>query len=106
MSRHHTLPPIVYTPAPPKPKETRRRRGVGSAQGTSAADEADETEESGAPAQPTFTHGAGQAAQGAPPFKAAEQHIPPTTGKLSSDTLKTMLEVQEQAGAENSKDKL
>ncbi|KJC54610.1 hypothetical protein UB31_02935 [Bradyrhizobium sp. LTSP849] len=105
MSRHHTLPPIVYTPAPPKPKETRRRRNVGSAQGTSAADEADETEESGAPAQPTFTHGAGQAAQGAPPFKAAE-HIPPTTGKLSSDTLKTMLEVQEQASAEGGKDKL
>jgi len=92
----------VYTPAPPKPKETRRRRGVGSAQGTFAADEAEETEESGAPAQPT----AGRAAQGAPPFNAAEQHIPPTTGKLSSDTLKTMLEVQEQTSAESSKDKL
>ena len=105
MSRHHTLPPIVYTPAPPKPKEARRRRGVGSAQGTFAADEADETEESGAPAPLTSAHGAGQAAQGAPPFKAAEQHIPPTTGKLSSDTLKTMLEVQEQAGAESGKDK-
>ena len=106
MSRHHTLPPIVYTPAPPKPKETRRRRNAGSAQGTSAADEADETEESGAPAQPTFAHGAGQAAPRAPPFKASEQHIPPTTGKLSSDTLKTMLEVQEQTSAESRKDKL
>ena len=106
MSRHHTLPPIVYTPAPPKPKETRRRRNAGSAQGTSAAEEADETEESGAPAQPTFAPDAGQAAPGAPPFKTAEQHIPPTAGKLSSDTLKTMLEVQEQTSAESSKDKL
>ena len=26
MSRHHIQPPVVYTPAPPKPKETRRRR--------------------------------------------------------------------------------
>jgi hypothetical protein len=106
VSRHHTLPPIVHTPAPPKPKETRRRRGVGSAQGTLAADDADETEESSAPAQPTFARVSGRAAQDTPSFKAAEQHIAPTTGKLSSDTLKTMLEVQEQTSAESIKDKL
>jgi len=34
VSRHHILPPIVYTPAPPKPKETRRRRGVGYSEAT------------------------------------------------------------------------
>ena len=38
------LPPVVYTPAPPKPKETKRRRGVGYAQGTG---DVDETEEAG-----------------------------------------------------------
>ncbi|WP_426613392.1 hypothetical protein [Bradyrhizobium sp. McL0616] len=106
MSRHHTLPPIVHTPAPPKPRETRRRRGVGSAQGIFAADEADETEDSSAPAQPTLAGSTGRATQGAPPFNAAEQHIASTTGKLSSGTLRTMLEVQEQTSAESSKDKL
>ena len=93
MSRHHTLPPIVYTPAPPKPRETRRRRGVGSAQDIYAADE---TEETSAPALPTSARGTGQASQNPAPLDAAERHIPPTTGNLSADTLKTMLEVQEQ----------
>jgi hypothetical protein len=47
VSRHHTLPPIIYTPAPPKPKKTERRRGVWSVKGKRAADEADATEETG-----------------------------------------------------------
>ena len=42
MSRHHILPPIVYTPPAPKPKETKRRRGVGY------AGDVDETEEASA----------------------------------------------------------
>ena len=105
MSRHHTLPPIIYTPAPPKPRETRRRRGVGSAQGSFAADDVDETEESNAATQPTFAHGAGQPSQNSSAqLNAAEQHIPSTTGKLSSDTLKVMLEVQEQTSADNGSD--
>jgi hypothetical protein len=29
VSRHHTLPPVVATPEPSKPKETRRKRGIG-----------------------------------------------------------------------------
>lgn len=102
MSRHHTLPPIIYMPAPPKPKETRRRRGVGSAQGMFTADEADETEESNATTGPAVAPGAGRPSQ---PLNAAEQHIPATTGKLSSDTLKVMLEVQEQTNAESGGDK-
>jgi hypothetical protein len=93
VSRHHILPPIVYTPAPPKPKETRRRRGV---LGASATDEAEETE------------GASEAATSAPPRKASplpqhktpveptERRVPSPNGKLSDGTLKAMLEVQEQ----------
>jgi hypothetical protein len=101
VSRHHTLPPIIYTPAPPKPRETRRRRGVGSAQDSYATDE---TEETGAPTQPTFAPGAGRASQNPAPLESAERHIPPTTGNLSADTLKTMLEVQEQQ-SEGDKDR-
>jgi hypothetical protein len=100
VSRHHTLPPIVYTPAPPKPREARRRRGVGSAQDSYATDE---TAETGAPTQPTFTRGTEQASPA--PFEGAERHIPPTTGNLSADTLKTMLEVQEQQSTESHKDR-
>jgi hypothetical protein len=44
VSRHHMLPPIIYTPAPLRPKETRRRRGVGCPQGKG---DVDETEEAG-----------------------------------------------------------
>jgi hypothetical protein len=75
VSRHHILPPIIYTPAPPKPKQTRRRRGVGYAKGTSEVDETGETSE------------------------AAERRIPSTTGKLSESTLKELLLAQEQDSA-------
>ena len=106
MSRHHTLPPIIYTPAPPKPRETRRRRGVGSAEGTFAADDAEETEESNGATQSSLARDAGRPSQNSSPqLNAAEQHIPSTTGKLSSDTLKAMLEVQEQTSAENGSNK-
>jgi hypothetical protein len=78
---------------------------VGSAQGTFAADDVDETEESNSTTQPTFARGAGQPSQTPSPLpNADEQHIPSTTGKLSSDTLKAMLEVQEQTSAGNGKD--
>ena len=43
MSRHHILPPVIYSPPPPKPKETKRKRGVGYASATEATGEADET---------------------------------------------------------------
>ncbi|WJR77727.1 hypothetical protein [Bradyrhizobium sp. NP1] len=97
MSRHHVLPPIIYTPQPPKPKETRRRRGIDYVRGKSAAGEADEVEEAGE----VSTTRPAQAAQPRhnAPIEAAERRIPSTTGKLSAETLKTMLEVQEQESA-------
>ena len=92
MSRHHILPPIVYTPEPPKPKEAKRRRRVGYAEGASAADETEETSESGGPvynaAQPQHSR----------PVEAVERRNSSTTGKLSEDTLKALLAVQEESG--------
>lgn len=97
MSRHHILPPIVYTPAPPKPKETRRRRGVGYVQGNGDADETEETSEAtnAAPARGVLA-----LPQHSTPVEAAERQMPSTTGNLSDGTLKAMLEVQEQEGAQ------
>jgi len=90
------LPPIIYTPAPPKPRETRRRRGVGYAQGTG---EVDETEEAGEATNTTPTRGAALP-QHQTPIEAAERRVHPTTGNLSEDTLKAMLEMQEQEGGQ------
>lgn len=94
MSRHHILPPIIYTPAPPKPKETRRRRGVGVAKDTS---EAGETEETGEVAHTASARTTAPALRDPfAPVDGAERHIPSTTGKLSESTLKELLLAQEQ----------
>jgi hypothetical protein len=96
VSRHHILPPIIYTPEPPKPKETRRRRGVGNIQGKGATDEADETGET----SEVSGFGPARAAAQPPqdpfaPIDGAERRIPSTTGKLSENTLKELLLAQE-----------
>ena len=96
MSRHHILPPIVYTPAPSKPKETRRRRGVGYSE---AAGETEETEEAGEASHTAPARGAAALPQPSTPLDAAEPHIPSTTGKLSDGTLKELLLAQEQESA-------
>ncbi|MGY3583641.1 hypothetical protein ACVIGB_007296 [Bradyrhizobium sp. USDA 4341] len=89
MSRHHTLPPTITTPPPPKPKPVRRRRGIGYAYGASAADEVADVEDGAPP----------RSAQVAPPHarpvETAERRTPSPNGKLSDDTLRAMLEVQE-----------
>lgn len=89
MSRHHTLPPIIYTPPPPKPKPVRRRRGIGYAQGARAADEAADIEDD-APVR-----SAPVVSQHARPVETVERRTPSPNGKLSDDTLRAMLEVQE-----------
>ena len=94
MSRHHTLPPIVTTPEPPRPKETRRRRGLSGVWRKRATDESEQADDidDGPPLR------AAPRANGSPqgtPIEAAERHIPSTSGKLSADTLKVMLEAQE-----------
>ena len=96
MSRHHILPPIVYTPAPPKPKETRRRRGIGYVLGSG---DVDETEEAGEVTNAVPPHGAAAQPQNSLPVEAGERRLHSTTGNLSADTLRTMLEVQESGQA-------
>jgi hypothetical protein len=93
VSRHHILPPIVYTPAPPKPKETRRRRGV---LGASSADEAEETEGAGEATTAGLARKAAPLPQHKTPVEPTERRVPSPNGKLSDGTLKAMLEVQEQ----------
>jgi hypothetical protein len=95
VSRHHVLPPIVDTPAPPKPKETRRRRNVGGLQGKRALDATDETEEASDIAHATPARTAQGLPQHSTPVEATERRIPSPNGKLSDGTLKAMLEAQE-----------
>jgi hypothetical protein len=97
VSRHHTLPPIVYTPAPPKPKKTERRRGIWHVKGKGAPSDAEATEETGETSSPPPARGVSPLPQHSIPVEAAERRIHSTTGKLSDGTLKTMLEVQEAA---------
>jgi hypothetical protein len=98
VSRHHMLPPIIYTPVP-KPKKTENRPKTRRIQSKAAAASEDvgETEETGdvsasrglraapPPSQNPFT-----------PVDGAERRIPSTTGKLSEGTLKELLLAQEQ----------
>jgi hypothetical protein len=99
VSRHHTLPPIIYTPAPPKPKKTERRRGVWSVKGKRAADDLDATEEAGETSNALPARNASSLPQHSIPVEATERRVHPTTGNLSEGTLKALLEVQEQESA-------
>jgi hypothetical protein len=94
VSRHHIQLPPVYTPPLAKPKETKRKRRIGHAQGASGVDETGETEEADATAiarnaRPLPQH---------VPVEDATRKIPSPNGKLSDEMLKAMLEVQEQEG--------
>jgi hypothetical protein len=98
VSRHHILPPIVYTPPAPKPKETKRRRGVGYAQGSG---DVDETEETSAATNTAPARGTAALPQHQTPVEGAERRLHSTAGNLSEDTLKAMLEMQEQEGGQD-----
>ena len=100
MSRYHILPPVVYSPPPPKPKETRRKRGVDYTQAARETDEAGETEETAETSRATQSRGA-SVPQHQHPVEGAERKIPSPNGKLSDVTLKAMLEAQERDGAED-----
>ena len=98
MSRHHILPPIIYTP-PPRPKKIESRKSRIQLRSTGMvrnSDEIDETEEmSGlelpmpvAYKLPTET---------ATPNEGPERKSKSTTGLLDEGTLKVLLLAQEQA---------
>jgi len=89
VSRHHMLPPTVTTPEPPKAKETRHRRGVGGVWRRRTTGESDDIDDIPHPAPRS-----GQSPVGTL-IEVAERHISSPSGKLSSDTLKVMLEAQE-----------
>ena len=97
MSRHHILPPAVYSPPPPKPKETKRKRGIGSTQAARETDEAGEAEETSEASRTTQARSA-SVPQRQLPVEGAERKIPSPNGKLSDVTLKAMLEAQEKDG--------
>jgi hypothetical protein len=96
MSHHHIQMPMIFTPqVKPKKIEPKKRRV--SIDGASELDGAEETGE-------TFeASGGGDTAPAAPkgpmqnftPIEGAEQKPQHPKGRLSDNTLKTMLEVQE-----------
>jgi hypothetical protein len=101
VSRHHILPPIVYTPVPkPKKAESRPKTGRLQKKGAAASEDVGDVEETGE------VGAFGAARTAAPPLpdtstsiEAAERRIPSTTGKLSESTLKELLLAQEQQSA-------
>jgi hypothetical protein len=99
MSRHHILPPIVYTPEPrPKKTENRPRTSRIQKRGVAAGEEAGEAEETSEVfVSGTTARAVVHAAQDSfTPVESAERRIPSTTGKLSESTLKELLLAQEQ----------
>jgi len=92
MSRHHIMPPAIYTPPPPKKIETKKRRiGIGM---LSELDETSETRESSG-AGPSAPVANKLLAQNYPEIEGSDRKPRHTSGRLSEGTLKAMLEVQE-----------
>jgi hypothetical protein len=96
VSRHHMLPPIIYTPVP-KPKKTENRPKTRRIQNKAAAEDAGDIEETGEVSASRGLRAAPPPSQNAfTPVDGAERRIPSTTGKLSEGTLKELLLAQEQ----------
>jgi hypothetical protein len=100
VSRHHILPPIVYTPVP-QPKKAESRRNVRGLQKKGESEDVGETEEAGEISVygALVPAGARPSQDPSTPIEGAERRIPSTTGKLSNDTLKELLLAQEQESA-------
>jgi hypothetical protein len=93
MSKHHTLPPIIYTP-PPKPKkiEKKRRPSIGMLSQLDEMAQAHETSGTGQPAPIVINR---PPPQNFTEIEGAERKPQHPQGRLSESTLKAMLEVQE-----------
>ena len=92
MSRHHIMPPAVYTPPPPKKLEPKKRRiAIGALSEFEAAEEAHGTDESGQPA-PVANR---LLQQNFPEIEDASRKPQHPQGRLSQGTLSALLRVQE-----------
>lgn len=89
MSKHHTLPPIVYTP-PPKPKKIEKKRRTV----VSMLDELEDARETSGPGQPAPIINR-PPPQNFPEIESTEGKPQHPRGRLSEGTLKAMLELQE-----------
>ena len=94
MSRHHMLPPIIHVPQPkPKKIESRKSRiqmrGAGAMEDSADVEEAHQSTGSGRPTA------AGNRLQNFAAIEGAEQKPRRPMGRLSENTLKTMLQAQE-----------
>jgi hypothetical protein len=92
MSKHHTLPPIIYTP-PPKPNKTEKKRRIGIGLLNEFDETADTpgTSDTGQP-MPSATR---LSPENFPEIEGADRkpHYPP--GRLSQSTLSVLLRAQE-----------
>jgi hypothetical protein len=71
---------------------------VGTTRGAGLTDETEETDEAGEVSRANQARAASALPAHSTPIDGAERRIPSPNGKLSDDTLKTMLEVQEKDG--------
>ena len=96
MSRHHIQPPIIYVPQP-KPKKIENRKSRIQMRATGGIDDTDEVEETYEAAGPGRTSALGNKppSQNFPAIEGSEHKPPSTTGRLSENTLKMLLQVQE-----------
>jgi hypothetical protein len=97
MSRHHMLPPIIYTP-PPRPKKIEGRKSRIQLRSTGMvrnSDEIDETEETSGLERP-MPVAYKPPTETATPIEGPERKSKSTTGLLDEGTLKVMLLAQEQ----------
>jgi len=98
MSRHHMLPPIIYTP-PPKPRKIESRKSRIQLRSTGIvrnSDEIDETEETSGLERP-MPVAYKPPTETATSIEGPERKPKSTTGLLDEGTLKVMLLAQEQA---------
>jgi hypothetical protein len=92
MSRHHIMPPAIYTPPPPKKIEKKKpRMAIGMLSELDETEEARETGESGA-----STPAAGRLLQkDLPEIEDAIRKARSPSGRLSQATLSALLRAQE-----------
>jgi hypothetical protein len=92
MSKHHTLPPIIYTP-PPKPRKIEKKRRTGIGQLSELDETADTPETSGSgPSAPVANR---LLSQNFPEIEGSDRKPRNPSGRLSQSTMSVLLRAQE-----------